>query len=187
METKKIKVLGFWGWRDHDEHSPEGWKEFDPEDNLFTRILRERYNLEFCDDPDYLITSESGAFPYAKYDAVRILYTGEPFAPDFNVFDYAIGSEYVNYPDEQGKNRYFRFPYCFYNYQKYMPYISEFEAQPYGTPKQTNYHHCKCILIDDNAEVRQAFETPHRRKTFDANEDICEFLTKLYEELCEIC
>ena len=76
-----------------------------------------------------------------------------------------------------------KFRWC----QKYMPYISEFEAQPYGTPKQTNYHHCKCILIDDNAEVRQSFETPHRRKTFDANEDICEFLTKLYEELCEIC
>ena len=76
-----------------------------------------------------------------------------------------------------------KFRWC----QKYMPYISEFEAQPYGTRKQTNYHHCKCILIDDNAEVRQSFETPHRRKTFDANEDICEFLTKLYEELCEIC
>ena len=71
--------------------------------------------------------------------------------------------------------------------KKYIPFITEFECQPYGTPKQTNYHHCKCILIDDNAEVRQAFETPHRRKTFDANKDICEFRTKLYEELCEIC
>ena len=71
--------------------------------------------------------------------------------------------------------------------KKYIPFITEFECQPYGTPKQTNYHHCKCILIDDNADVRQAFETPHRRKTFDANKDICEFLTKLYEELCEIC
>lgn len=124
METKRIKVLGFWGWRDYDEHNPQGWKEFDPEDNLFTRILRERYELDFCDDPDFLIASESGAFPYAKYDAVRILYTGEPFAPDFNVFDYAIGSEYVNYPDEQGKNRYYRFPYCFYDYQKYKPYMN---------------------------------------------------------------
>ena len=76
-----------------------------------------------------------------------------------------------------------KFRWC----KKYMPYITEFEARPYGIPKQTNYHHCKCILIDDNAEVRQAFETPHRRKTFDANKDICEFLTKLYEELCEIC
>ena len=76
-----------------------------------------------------------------------------------------------------------KFRWC----KKYIPFITEFECQPYGTPKQTNYRHCKCILIDDNAEVRQAFETPHRRKTFDANKDICEFLTKLYEEICEIC
>ena len=68
-----------------------------------------------------------------------------------------------------------------------MPYITEFKAQSDRTPKQTNHHDCKGILSDDNAEVRQAFETPHRRKTFDANKDICEFLTKLYEEICEIC
>lgn len=71
--------------------------------------------------------------------------------------------------------------------KKYIPFITEFECQPYGTPKQTNYRNRQCILIDDNAEVRQAFETPHRRKTFDAHKDICEFLTKLYKELCEIC
>ena len=71
--------------------------------------------------------------------------------------------------------------------KKYIPFITEFECQPYGTPKQTNYRNRQCILIDDNAEVRASFETPHRRKTFDAHKDICEFLTKLYEELCEIC
>ena len=76
-----------------------------------------------------------------------------------------------------------KFRWC----KKYMPYITEFEAQPYGTPKQTNYHHCKCILIDDNAEVRQAFETPHRRKTFDANNDIIAFLTNLYNDFCANC
>ena len=124
METKKIKIIGFWGWRDYDETSADGWKEFDPEDNIFTRILRERYHLEFSDEPDYIIASESGAFPYVKYDAVRILFTGEPFAPDFNVFDYAIGSEYVNYPDERGKNRYYRFPSCFYNVGKFQPYMN---------------------------------------------------------------
>ena len=71
--------------------------------------------------------------------------------------------------------------------KKYIPFITEFECQPYGTPKQTNYRNRQCILIDDNAEVRASFETPHRRKTFDAHKDICEFLTKLYEEFCEIC
>lgn len=73
-----------------------------------------------------------------------------------------------------------KFRWC----KRYIPFISEFECQPYGTPKQTNYRNTKCILIDDNAEIRAEFETKHRRKTFDANEDICAFLTELYNELC---
>ena len=72
-----------------------------------------------------------------------------------------------------------KFRWC----QKFMPFIDEFEAQPYGTPKQTNYRNCNCILIDDNAEVRASFETPHRRKAYDANLDIIEFLTDLANSL----
>jgi hypothetical protein len=71
--------------------------------------------------------------------------------------------------------------------KKHIPFITEFECQPYGTPKQTNYHNRKCILIDDNAEVREDFETPHRRKTFDANDDIIAFLTNLYNDFCANC
>ena len=71
--------------------------------------------------------------------------------------------------------------------KKYIPFITEFECQPYGTPKQTNYRNRQCILIDDNAEVRASFETPHRRKTFDANDDIIAFLTNLYNDFCANC
>ena len=71
--------------------------------------------------------------------------------------------------------------------KKYIPFITEFECQPYGTPKQTNYRNRQCILIDDNAEVRASFETPRRRKTFDANDDIIAFLTNLYNDFCANC
>lgn len=71
--------------------------------------------------------------------------------------------------------------------KKYIPFITEFECQPYGTPKQTNYRNRQCILIDDNAEVRASFETPHRRKTFNANDDIIAFLTNLYNDFCANC
>ena len=71
--------------------------------------------------------------------------------------------------------------------KKYIPFITEFECQPYGTPKQTNYRNRQCILTDDNAEVRASFETPHRRKTFDANDDIIAFLTNLYNDFCANC
>ena len=76
-----------------------------------------------------------------------------------------------------------KFRWC----KEHIPFIADFECQPYGTPKQTNYRNKQCILIDDNAEVRADFETPHRRKTFDANGDIIAFLTNLYDNFCENC
>lgn len=64
---------------------------------------------------------------------------------------------------------------------KYMPYISEFYIQEYGTPKQ--YAPAKrakeMILIDDNQEVREMWKTEKQRKTIDANLDIIEELEKL--------
>ena len=91
------------------------WKGFDKEHNLFTDILRERYDLKISEKPDYLIATTMGdPFSYMKYDCVRILYTGEPFAPDFNVFDYAIGFDHIQCLDADGENRYYRYPLCFY-------------------------------------------------------------------------
>ena len=63
----------------------------------------------------------------------------------------------------------------------FMPYVSEFYAQEYGTPKQ--YAPAKrakeMILVDDNKEVREMWETEKQRKTIDANLNIIEELKKL--------
>lgn len=65
--------------------------------------------------------------------------------------------------------------------KEFMPYISEFYAQEYGTPKQ--YAPIKrakeMILVDDNKEVRKMWETEKQRKTIDANLDIIKELKKL--------
>lgn len=55
-----------------------------------------------------------------------------------------------------------------------MPYVKHFTAQKYGTPKQRalNKNVKYAILVDDNAEVREMWETPKQRKTIDANGDI---------------
>ena len=104
MEKKRINYSGF-------------WPGFDKENNLFTNILRERYELEISTHPDYLFSSVAENYPYMQYDCVRILYAGEPYAPDFNVFDYAIGFDPMKVSDEAAEPRYYRFPYCFYNEQ----------------------------------------------------------------------
>lgn len=61
-----------------------------------------------------------------------------------------------------------------------MPYVTKFTAQEYGTPKQKALDRSIkfAILVDDNKEVREMWDTPKQRKSIDANLDI---ITKLWE------
>ena len=95
--TKEIKInfIGF-------------WSNFDKNDNFFSNILKKRYQVVISDSPDFVIVDPlCKPFEYMKYDCVRILYSGEPLHPDFNVFDYAIGFDQITFGD-----RYLKFP-CF--------------------------------------------------------------------------
>ena len=76
----------------------------DKNNNDFICILRERYDVEISEDPDFLIYSCFG-YDHLKYDCVHIFYTGECFVPDFNQCDYAIGFDRLDFGD-----RYIRIP-----------------------------------------------------------------------------
>lgn len=102
MDKIKLDFCGFW----------EG---FDKDNNLFTDILRKKFQVEITDKPDFLIASPLGQpYTYLDYDCVRIFFTGEPVVPDFNLFDYAIGFDRISFPDRVTKGRYYRFPLCFF-------------------------------------------------------------------------
>ena len=106
MKTIKLDFVGF-------------WNNFDKNDNLFTNILREKYEVQISDKPDFVIASVLGdPYQYTKYDCVRILFTGEPLSPDFSVFDYAITFDYATCLDADGNDRHFRYPLCFFNYDR---------------------------------------------------------------------
>ncbi len=97
---KKIKI-GFstsWGIL-----SPTG-----AENSMFLKFLG-KYDVKIVPaaQADYLFfTCFSGDHHVeAKEDAVKILFTGENFCPDFNACDYALSFEYLAYGD-----RHFRFP-----------------------------------------------------------------------------
>ena len=82
---------------------------YDPKDTCsygyyFLNILNKYYEVELSEDPDYVIYNEA-TFEYLKYDCVRIFYTGENIHPNFNLCDYAIAFDYMNFGD-----RYYRFP-----------------------------------------------------------------------------
>ena len=80
------------------------WRGFNPNDNFLINVLRERYDVQICDDPDYLFFSCFG-LDHTPFDGVKIFYTGEDVSPDFNFCDYAIGFDEMQFGD-----RYLRYP-----------------------------------------------------------------------------
>ena len=70
----------------------------------FISALSDKFDFEISTNPDYIISFE--AIPdYLEYDCVRIQCTGENIRPDFNITDYAIGFDFINFDD-----RYLRWP-----------------------------------------------------------------------------
>jgi alpha(1,3/1,4) fucosyltransferase len=58
--------------------------------HFFTRLLQERFDVEICDQPDYLIYSAIGD-EHLLHSGVRIRFSGESLPPDFSECDYSIG------------------------------------------------------------------------------------------------
>jgi len=84
-----------------------------PCDYDIRNILAENYILdESSDSPDYVICNESVLVRVKRYIKqcsnvpIRIMITGEPVSPDFNLFDYAVSFDYLEADD-----RHFRLPY----------------------------------------------------------------------------
>ena len=83
------------------------WPGLDKETFVFTNVLRKYYDVEISESPDYVFCScFGGSSDHFKYPgAVKILYLGENIVPDFNLYDYAIGFNYIEFED-----RYIRLP-----------------------------------------------------------------------------
>ncbi len=78
---------------------------FDPQNNIFVRALRKRWEVEFSDDPDLVFYSVFGT-EFLRYpDSVRIFMLNEPVLPNFNDCDYAAGAVQMSFGE-----RYYRHP-----------------------------------------------------------------------------
>lgn len=83
------------------------WPGFDQSHNFIMDELKKKYKLEIdSQNPQYLFYSVFGN-DFLNYSCVRIFRTGEACVPDFNVCDYALGFDYINFGD-----RYLRYPSC---------------------------------------------------------------------------
>lgn len=125
------------------------WDDFVPESNLFYQILAEHYEVELSDDPEFLFCSVFGE-RHLQYNCVKIFYTGENQCPDFNLFDYAMGFERMEFGD-----RYFRLPIYYLNrYQNDFRAMQEKHMKP--MPEKTGF--CSFVVSNNNAsEVRELF------------------------------
>ena len=84
-------------------------EEFNPYDNPITKILKKYYDVEICEDPDYVfcgVLYPGASFMHGvyheyllEYPCVRIMIEGENFIPDYNLVDYSICQYPVQYFD----------------------------------------------------------------------------------------
>lgn len=84
------------------------WQGIDLENFILMRAMRENFEVELValEDADYVFYSVFGNEHWRASDrCVKIFYTGEDIAPDFNACDYAFGFEWLQYGD-----RYMRLP-----------------------------------------------------------------------------
>lgn len=145
MEKKKVAFVDFWG-------------SFVPEKFQVIQFLREKYDVEITDmaHADYVFYSDHGdSHWFAPADAVKIYFTIENLAPDFNACDYAIGFEWLQYDD-----RYLRFP-LYYLY----PNICELMESKHEVPV-SEVHAMKTAFC--SITVSNANRDPMFSRLFDA-------------------
>jgi alpha(1,3/1,4) fucosyltransferase len=78
---------------DFCDFGPNGIKS----DFYLYRVLAERFRLELCDQPDFLIFAPGG-YVHRLHSGVRIFYSGESVLPDFRHCDYSVASVKLDDP-----------------------------------------------------------------------------------------
>lgn len=124
------------------------WNGFNPTDNFIYNTLKKRYEIEIAEQPDYLFFSVFGE-SNLQYDCIKIFYTGENQSPDFNLTDYAVGFERLEFGD-----RYLRFPYCYV--QSSSRRLENKHLQPAKAAEKEFF--CNFIYSNNNANpIRDKF------------------------------
>jgi hypothetical protein len=63
------------------------------------RLIGDDYDIEFCENPDFLFCYCHGSEFIKYHNCVKIYFYDENIVPDFNYFDYAIGMHDITFRD----------------------------------------------------------------------------------------
>ena len=136
MEKKKIKI-----------NFSDFWGGFNRTDNYFYNLLKEKFDVEISNSPDYLFFSLFGN-QHQELNCKKIFYTGENIAPPLDYCDYSFSFDYLDNP------RNFRLPH-------YLLYPGYYDLQ---NPKQIDKSlakrkFCNFIVSNGNCAERNSFYT----------------------------
>ncbi len=128
------------------------WSSFDVENNFIIRILRRHYDVRIdCRKPDVVFYSCFG-FRHLRYaDTLRIYYTWENVVPNFNICDFAISCNRIQF-----ENRHLYLPYALI-----APYGREQRPLPPLTQEMARRKFCSFIYSNNKlgrgSQLRQEF------------------------------
>ncbi|MDO4948770.1 MAG: glycosyltransferase family 10 [Bacteroidales bacterium] len=128
------------------------WDDFDERNNLFYRLLSKHYTITLSEQPDYLFCSVFGS-KHLCYDCIKIFYTGENQAPDFNLVDYAIGFDHISFGD-----RFFRLPNYYFYESDFRKMLRKHEVTADVLVRKTDF--CSFVYSNNHA-------SPDRKRFYD--------------------
>ena len=123
------------------------WNGFDKTNNYFYNLLKEEFDIEISNNPDYLFFSVFGN-QHQNYNCVKIFYTGENVAPPLGYCDWSFSFDYLN------DVRNYRLPhYLLYDgyYELTRPKIIE--------DSMINRKFCNFVASNGSCEERNKFVT----------------------------
>lgn len=124
---------------------------FDIYDNFILDFIKKIGKVEITNEPDYLFYSVFNDDYLLYTDCIRIFFTGENLAPNFQLCDYAIGFERMSFGD-----RYIRFPFYF-GMKEYADDLKAAINKDRSIPKEA-FERRFCSFVYSNSDTDRARE-----------------------------
>lgn len=121
------------------------WPGFNPIDNYFYNLLKEEFNVEISNDPDYLFFSVFGNL-HRNYKCKKIFYTGENVTPPLGYCDYSFSFDCLD------DVRNYRLPH-YLLYPGYYELVSEKKIEDW----MINRKFCNFVASNPNCHERNQF------------------------------
>lgn len=133
------------------------WGGFDKTNNYFFNLLKDEFDIEISNNPDYIFFSVFGN-NHQRYNCKKIFYTGENVAPPLGYCQWSFSFDYLD------DSRNYRLPH----YLLYDGYY-ELSRQKIIDESMANRKFCNFVASNGNCHMRNDFMTKlSKYKTVDS-------------------